>query len=153
MSQDNQNQNQNQNKPPAASPRTVTIRMKPGCGRAMIGRKYKLLNGDLVNQRPKTQDEVVDTVEEWLEQGKTATVPITALSAYLDDKGRPQRLVEGYPMVKVPGDSVQADPYGNPIPPVHDSYHPGTVKFAQDNTMIAFHADCPFEIVPDTKVA
>jgi hypothetical protein len=149
MAESNQSQNNKQAGP--EKPKTLTIRMKPGCGRMLIGRKYKLLDGSIVDKRPRHQDEVVDSIEEWLEQGKIATLPVSALAAYLDENGKPTRIIDGYPMVRVPGDAVQADPYGNPVPPVHDSFHAGSVKFDEKNELVSSHRDCPFEIVLEPR--
>lgn len=134
------------------------IRMKPGCGKMLIGRSYKLITGETTKRRPKSMDELLEVEDEWLaerrlnsdgspSEGPTAVVSKALIEAMLDANGKPIRIVEGYPMQKVAGSAVTEDELGNPIAPVADTYKPGRVTRRDDKTLIASHPDCTFEIV------
>jgi hypothetical protein len=150
MSDPNQNKNQQvQNE----KPRTVRIRMKPGCGRMMIGRKYKIIDGTVADKRPRSMDELSDTEEIWLEQGQIVEVPVSFIAPFLDKEGKLSRVVEGYPMVKVPGQEARTDEEtGLAVRATQDTWRAGTVRYAGDE-LIASHQDCTFEIVQDSRAA
>jgi len=139
----------------------VEIRMKPGCGRMLIGRHYILAdeNGGTkkTTKRPKLLDDVLEVEDEWLGarkigpngqplDGPTAIVPVSLIESYLKD-GKPTRIIEGYPMQKCKGSDVTEDEHGNPVAPVEDTFKPGRISRRQDNSLIASHPDCTFEIV------
>jgi len=146
MSQPNQQQ-QSQSQSPRAQ--TLKIRMKPGCGRMLIGRKYKLIDDTIVARRPKTRDDIADVVDEYLEQGQVAEVTLEQIAALLGKDGKPARSVEGYRMRKIEGKLLTHDKQGNELPhPVQteDTWTASNVVW-QGNELIASHPDCPIEIV------
>ena len=133
----------------------VKIRMKPGCGRMLIGRQYKLIDGSVVPHRPRSRDDIVDTLDEFLEQGEVRELPLEALAAMLNKDGKPTRVIEGYPLTKMKGAETEVDDQGNPLPRkivTEDTWTPGRVRY-DGNVLIASHPDCPFEIVNDSRAA
>ena len=151
MAENNQNQNQNQQR---SQEKTYLIRMKPGCGRMLIGRKYKTIDGDIVEKRPPI-DKLLDTLDEWLEQGKTARVSHSMLEGLLNKDGKPARVVDGYPMRRAPGVEMTEDPNGYPLPKPtrsEDTWVPTNVVWDGDRIRTE-HPDATFEIVPDQKAA
>jgi hypothetical protein len=143
------------NQPNSSAPKTVKIRMKPGHGKALLGRKYKLTDGSITSVRPKTRDEILDTLDDYLEQGQERDVPIELLEGLLDKNGKPSRVIEGYPMVVMKGDVKDHDDDGNPLPKrivTEDTLTAGRLYY-KGTELIASHPDCPFEIVQDSRAA
>jgi hypothetical protein len=139
--------------PNGQTPRTVKIRWK--VGKALIKRQYKLINGTTVDERPRSRDDVVDTVDTYLEAGQVAEVTLETLAGLLDKDNKPSRVVDGYPMTKLKGSVQETDDQGNPLPkPVvtEDTYTAGHLYF-NGNELIASQKDCPFEIVNDSRAA
>jgi hypothetical protein len=139
----------------------VEIRMKPGCGKMLLARRYKLTDGTTADKRPKSMDDLLDTEETWLGErqvnpdgsvgeGPTARVPLSLLAPYLDKEGKPSRIVEGYPMTRVKGHGTEEDEHGNTIQPVSDTFKPGTLKRMPDQSLVASQQDCTFEFVRRT---
>lgn len=129
--------------------------MKPGCGRMLIGRRYRLANGEFTSQRPRNQDDIIDTVDEYLEQGQTKEVPLDALSAMLDAQGKPSRNIEGYPLTVLKGAETISDDQGNSLPKkivTEDSLTAGRLYY-QNGALVASHPDATFEIVQDNRAA
>lgn len=96
----------------------VEIRMKPGCGRMLIGRAWRMPDGTLSETRPKNAADSLETEERWLEargvdesgaptDGPTATVPMDLVKRFLNKEGKPSRVIDGYLMVKSAGGTVQ----------------------------------------------
>lgn len=103
----------------AQRPKTVKIRMKPGQGKMLIGRKWRLSSGELSDTLPDNMQERMNPEDTWLEargvdsegrptEGPTAEVPESAIRKFLDGKGRPLRVIDGYKMVKTLGQSVES---------------------------------------------
>lgn len=125
----------------------VRIRMKPGCGRMMIGRSWRLPDGTISKSRPKRAEDSLETEEEWLEarevdqdgnpkDGPVAEVPMEFIKKFLVD-GKPARVIEGYKMHKSGGGQGQ-DENGKPILTA-PTYAPTSVAGSFD--------DATFEIV------
>jgi hypothetical protein len=149
--------NENQNAQ-AQKQEMVEIRMKPGCGRMLIGRRYLTTDGQTLEKRPRKLDEVAETEEIWCDErkmnsdgsvsdGPTVKIPLSMIASYLDKDGKPSRQIDGYPMMKVSGSIASEDEYGQAIPPVADTWKAGHVKRLQDQSLLASHQDCTFEIV------
>jgi hypothetical protein len=95
-------------------PRTVKIRMKPGAGKMLIGRKWRLSSGELSDTLPADMQERQNAEDQWLEargidsngqptDGPVAEVPEPAIRKFLNSKGQPSRIIDGYKMVKTLG--------------------------------------------------
>lgn len=108
------NPNQPQQNQQPQSQKTVTIRMKPNCGRMMVGRKWQLSDGTIADTQPKDPQERLNPVDVWLEErtqdsegtwseGPTADVPESIIKPMLDASGKPKRVIEGYRMQFYPG--------------------------------------------------
>lgn len=117
MSQSNQPQTQGA-QAAKANPATYTIRMKPGCGRMMLGRFWNLPDGTKSAARPATLDQLWESEEQWLEardmdsegnplDGPTAEVTAAQLAKLLDSSGKPKRVIDGYQMQKTVGELTQ----------------------------------------------
>lgn len=125
----------------------VKIRMKPGCGRMMIGRTWCLPDGNLSMMRPKRAEDSLETEEEWLEareidqdgnpkDGPIAEVPMDLIRKSLVN-GKPSRVIDGYKMHRTGGEQVQ-DEHGNTMF-MRATYSPTSVPGSFD--------DATFEIV------
>jgi hypothetical protein len=153
-------QNQNGQKPQGDE--KYEIRMKPHCGKMLLGRSYKVMDDKgtvtTTTVRPRRMDDLVEVVDSYLEareirpdgsagEGPTAIVPRALIAGYLDKDGKPTRVIDGYPMIRVKGSDVTEDESGNPIAPVADTWKPGRITRREDKTLVASHADCTFEVV------
>lgn len=109
------------------------IRMKPGCGRALIGRKWEV-KGELTDVRPEGNADLVNSLDEWLEarkeeqegvwsEGPTAIVSEDRLRKLLGSDGKPSRVIEGYAMTRIKGGKGQ-DQSGATVD-VRDQFFPG----------------------------
>ena len=144
--------NPSQSPQPSPQDRMVTIRMKPGRGRMLIGRGWKMNDGTSSKARPKNYGEVAETEEEYLGEremidgqpgpGPTARVPVSLIASLLGKDGKPNRVIEGYVMVKHEGDSNATDEHGNRAPNRTD-FSPGLQAGIFD--------DSTFEIVPEPR--
>ena len=124
MSQPNQPQTQSA-QAAKSNPATYLIRMKPGCGRMMLGRFWNLPDGTKSTVRPKTLDELWESEEQWLEardvdnegnalEGPVVEVTAAQLAKLLDPSGKPKRVIDGYQMQKTNGELTQ-DIAGNTV--------------------------------------
>jgi hypothetical protein len=131
-----------------AKPRTLKIRMKPGCGRMMIGRQWRLSDGTLSDTLPRDMQERMNPEDSWLEarkvssdgvasDGPIAEVSESLVRKFLNAKGVPSRVIDGYRMVRVPGQETPND--DGELTKSRDSWSPS-------KEMGAFE-DCTFEIV------
>jgi hypothetical protein len=88
--------------------------MKPGQGKMLIGRRWRLSNGELTDKLPSDSQERMNPEDEWLEareidengvpsEGPIAEVTESAVRKMLDARGKPSRVIDGYRMVKYQG--------------------------------------------------
>lgn len=94
--------------------KTLKIRMKPGQGRMLIGRRWVLSSGEVTDKIPSDPQERMNPEDEWLEarsidengmpgDGPIAEVPESIVRKMLDARGKPSRIIDGYRMVKYQG--------------------------------------------------
>jgi hypothetical protein len=133
-----------------AKERTYKIRMKPGCGKMLIGRKWELLDGSTVDSVPAKAEDRLNPVDVWLEareldangdpkDGPVAEVPERMIKRFLNPQGKPLRVVDGYQIRKSTGEEAK-DPTGKVVAS-RVSYSPAFEPGAFD--------DSTFEIVRD----
>lgn len=114
-------------------PRMVKIRMKPGCGRMLIGRGWRTTDGALARSVPQNPLERLNPEDEWLEaremdaegnalEGPIKEVPFELVARLLGKDGKPSRVIEGYPMAKTSG-GLETDATGRAVE-THVSYSP-----------------------------
>jgi hypothetical protein len=137
----------------AATPakvKTVKIRMKPGCGRMLIGRMWRLSDGSLSETIPDAMAERQNPEDVYLEargidregqplEGPVAEVPENIIKRFLAANGKPSRVIDGYKMVKYVGQEEQ-NQYGDTLK-TRTNFAPGIEIGAFD--------DSTFEIVRD----
>lgn len=120
------------NQPVNEKPKTVRIRMKPGCGRMLIGRSWRLSDGTISRTVPKDPTERLQPEDEFLEarqldsdgnplDGPIVEIPVDQLAGLLKD-GKPFREIDGYKMAKTSG-GIETDSTGRPVE-THVSYSP-----------------------------
>jgi len=153
----NEQTHQNQSKTPVEE--RYEIRMKPGCGKLLIGRRWKTRDG-IVDRRPENQNHIVDVLDEFLEpralladgtlsDGPKRIVPRSAIEAFLaPGSDKPARVIDGYPMKKVAASAPEIDESSG----IHrgaseENWIPGVITRNRDGVLNAQHSDCPFEIV------
>ena len=116
----------------------------------LIGRKWETRTGAIVDELPVHAEDRMNPIDEWLLDrevdaqgepgaGPIATVPESAIKRFLNSAGVPTRVVEGYGMVKMHGDTA-ADRTGelsSSRPTFSPAANPGVFN------------DCAFELVRD----
>lgn len=133
-----------------AKAKTLKIRMKPGCGRMIIGRGWRLSDGSFSDTLPADMQERQNPEDIFLEarvidregqptEGPIAEVPENLIKRFLNDKGKPQRVIDGYKMIRYVGQEEQ-NQYGDTLK-TRTNFSPGTEVGAYD--------DSTFEIVRD----
>lgn len=164
MSQPNQQQQQgNQAQSSQSSPpkQMVRIRMKASSGKLLLDRKYKLTDDSIVAKRPKIRDDIVDIIDEFLMPGEEREVPFESVRHLLGGDGKPNRVVDGYQMRKLPGGTMLQDKDGNELPAplvTEDTWAPGNNGYAVDKAtgqpvLMASHPDALIEIVSGPRAA
>jgi len=134
-----------------ATERTYRIRMKPGCGKMLIARKWEKRDGTIADVVPLNAEDRMTPVDEWLlergvdangqpTEGPIAAVPESSIKRFLGANGNPSRVVDGYQMVKMHGDVAQDERTGE-LMPSRATYSPALNPGA--------FSDCTFEIVRD----
>lgn len=133
----------------------VTIRMLPGKGKMLVGRKWRTVSPDgeitETQKRPRNMlDDGGDCVDVYLGErerladgsigdGPTLEVQLASIAHMLDKNGKPCRLIDGYMMQRETGQETN-DPYSNNRPvQTRDSWSPTAVPGVVQ--------DAPFEIV------
>lgn len=136
--------------PAQAKPKMLKLRMKPGCGRMLIGRMWRLSDGTISDTIPHDMAERQNPEDIYLEaravdregqplDGPTVDVPESLVKRFLGPNGKPSRVIEGYKMVKYVGQEEQ-NQYGDTLR-TRTNFSPGTEIGAFD--------DSTFEIVRD----
>lgn len=133
-----------------APEKQYVIRMKPECGRMLLGRVWTTQDGVTARTRPRDPDDRENVTEEYLEartrdenggwsDGPTTTVKHSAIARYLvgSPDGKPHRILDGAKMVKTEGGN-DTDEAGMDRT-FRSSWSPAVVAGVTD--------DCPFEIV------
>lgn len=130
--------------------KTIKIRMKPGCGKMLIGRGWRLSDGSLSETVPEKPSDRQCPEDFYLEargvdregqplDGPISEVPESLVKRFLNEKGKAQRVIDGYKMIKYVGQEEQ-NQYGDTIN--------SRTNFAPGMEIGAFD-DSTFEIVRD----